>query len=150
MIKINDYAPAGKTSVVGKKKNVSSSSSAGGDFLGLLSADEVDNVTPLTAASDLQPVTSMDALLSLQEMPEDEIRKRRAVQESRGTLEALETLRMALLDGAVPEHLLQTLTRVVAVQKQHVDDPHLMSVIEDIELRAAVELAKLERASMPN
>jgi len=30
-----------------------------------------------------------------------------------------------------------------------VEDPRLMSLIEDIELRAAVELAKLERASRP-
>jgi hypothetical protein len=69
------------------------------------------------------------------------------MQESQGTIEALETLRLALLSGSVPEHLLHTLTKVVALQKQRVDDPRLMSIIEDIELRAAVELAKLERAS---
>jgi len=146
-MKIADYAPVAKPGAAAKKKSVSSASASEGEFLGLLSANEVESAAPLLPPSDAQPVTSMDALLSLQEMPEDEIKKRRAVQESQGTLEALETLRLALLTGSVPEHLLHTLTKVVAVQKQRVSDPRLMSVIEDIELRAAVELAKLERAS---
>lgn len=146
-MKITDFAPVNKTGTAAKKKNVSSAGAADADFLGLLSADETEGASALAAASDIKPVTSMDALLSLQEMPEDEVRKRRAVQESKGTLEALETLRLALLAGSVPQHLLHTLTRVVAAQKQRVSDPRLMSVIEDIELRAAVELAKLERAT---
>lgn len=147
-MKITDYAPINKSGAAGKKKNVSSSGSA--EFLGLLSADETEASSPVAAAADLAPVTSMDALLSLQEMPEDEIKKRRAVQESQGALEALESLRLALLSGNIPEHLLHTLTKVVSVQKQHVNDPRLTSIIEDIELRAAVELAKLERATQHN
>jgi hypothetical protein len=149
-MKITEYSGPAKTSGTGKKKAVSSASSESGEFLGLLTASEVENTTVSSPASDVQPVTSMDALLSLQEMPDDEIKKRRAVQESKSTLEALETLRLALLTGSIPEHLLHTLNRVVAYQKQRVDDPRLMSIIEDIELRAAVELAKLERASKHN
>jgi len=149
-MKISDYGSVNKTNAAAKKKGASSVSSASdGGFLGLLATDETESVNPLAAASDIQPVTSMDGLLSLQEMPEDEIKKRRAVQESKGALEALETLRLALLTGSIPERLLHTLTKVVAIQKQHVDDPRLMSIIEDIELRTAVELAKLERASSP-
>jgi Class II flagellar assembly regulator len=148
-VKITDYASIGKAGAASKKKNVSSTGTADGEFMGLLSTDEAEAAGPAATASDIQPV-SMDALLSLQEMPDDEIKKRRAVQESKGTIEALETLRLALLSGSIPEHLLHTLTKVVAIQKQRVDDPRLMSIIEDIELRAAVELAKLERASKQN
>ena len=145
-MKIGEFAPAGKTGSVGKKKPASSASGLSGDFFGLLSAGEAENVSSLSAASDIQPV-SMDGLLSLQEIPADELRKRQALQESQTTLETLESLRFALLSGSVPEHLLHTLTRVVAYQKEQLNDPRLMSIIEDIELRAAVELAKLERAS---
>lgn len=148
-MKIDDYAPVGKSSAAGKKKGASSSA-PDGQFLGLLTASEVETTTAVTPPADMQPVTSMDALLSLQEMPDDEIKRRKAVQESKGTLEALETLRLALLTGSIPEHLLHTLGKVVAIQKQRVDDPRLTSIIEDIELRAAVELAKLERASKNN
>jgi hypothetical protein len=149
-MKITEYSPLSKSSAT-KKKSATSASGASGEFLGLLSADETESAVSLTPAPELQPVTSMDMLLSLQEIPDDEIKKRKAVvAESNGTLEALETLRLALLAGSVPEHLLHTLGKVVAVQKQRVDDPRLMSIIEDIELRAAVELAKLERASKHN
>ena len=143
-MKVTDYSPLGKPGATGKKKGVSGT--PGGEFLGLLSANETESAGAPPPVGDAPAVSSMDALLTLQEMPEDEIRKRRAVEQSKGTLEALETLRHALLTGSIPEHLLHTLTKVVALQKQRVDDPKLKSVIEDIELRAAVELAKLERA----
>ena len=145
-MKITDFSPVNKTKAANKKKD--NSSVAGGDFLGLLSANETETATAPSAMQDIPQVNSMDALLSLQEIPDDELRKRKAaLQDSNGTLEALETLRNALLTGTIPEHLLTTLGNVVKVQKQRVNDPHLMSIIEDIELRAAVELAKLERAS---
>jgi hypothetical protein len=149
-MKISDFSPLKKAGAAGKKKEASSASSSDSGFLGLISDTETESVGALSPVADSQPVTSMDALLSLQEMPEDEIKKRKAVQESQSTLEALETLRLALLTGSIPEHLLHTLTNVVALQKQRVDDPRLTSIIEDIELRAAVELAKLERATKQN
>lgn len=144
-MKINEYSPVAKSGVTSRKKEASASSGGGG-FLGLLSASEVETATPSAPAADVIPTTSMNALLSLQEMPEDEIARRRAYEDSRETIEALETLRIGLLTGSIPDHLMHTLADVVAQQKQKVNDPRLMSLIEDIELRAAVELAKLERA----
>jgi hypothetical protein len=148
-MKITEYSPVTKTSSTTRKKAVGGSSSDGG-FLGLLSASDVQDTSPATPMSDVIPSNSMSALLSLQEIPDDELSRRKAMQESHGTLEALETLRVGLLTGSIPERLLQTLTKVVAQQKQQVNDPRLMSLIEDIELRAAVELAKLERSARGN
>lgn len=150
-MKISEYSPVAKPGAAGKKKEASSASGTGG-FLGLLSSSEVDSTAPATPLTDVDviPSTSMNALLSLQEMPDDEIARRKAVHDSKDMLEALEMLRVGLLTGSIPQHLLQTLTNVVALQKQRVDDPRLMGLIEDIELRAAVELAKLERASRPS
>lgn len=145
-MKVTDYSPVSKVSSASRKKGVSSTS---GDFLGLLSTSEATDVTAPAPMSDVIPAASMNALLSLQEMPDDEIIRRKALQESEGTLEALETLRIGLLTGSIPEHLLRKLTDVVAMQRQRVHDPRLMSLIDDIELRAAVELAKLERSSRP-
>lgn len=145
-MKITNYSPINKTGSTTRKKGVGASSEGGG-FLGLLASDETESATATAPMADVIPPSSMNALLSLQEMPDDELARRKAVQEGSGTLEALETLRVALLSGSVPEHLLSRLSDVVALQKQRVEDPHLMSLIEDIELRAAVELAKLERSS---
>ena len=113
-MKITEYSPVNK-SAANKKKTSSSASASSDEFLGLLSTTETESVAAPPPASDIQPVTSMDALLSLQEIPDDELKKRKAVQDSKGTLEALETLRLALLTGSIPEHLLMTLGKVVAV-----------------------------------
>ncbi len=145
-MKISDFSPVGKAGAAGKKKGTSSSS--GADFLGLLSSSgEAENSSPVTSASDISSINSMDTLLALQEMPDEEIQKHKAMQESKGTLEALESLRVALLTGSISGNLVHNLKNVIAIQKQRVNDPRLMSIINDIELRAAVELAKLERAS---
>lgn len=148
-MKINEYSPVGKTSSVTKKKNVSSVD-PGGDFLGLLSANEVETASPTAPPADVQSVTSMDALLTLQEMPENEIEKRKAVQEGKGALETLEKLRHDLLTGTISGNIIGRLNDVIKLKKQVVNDSKLGAIIQDIELRAAVELAKLERASKNN
>ena len=61
-------------------------------------------------------------------------------------MDALEDIRRDLLAGGIPMHRLTELKRQISVQKQFVSDPRLNELIEDIELRAAVELAKLEMA----
>lgn len=144
-MKITDYSPIAKPGATSRKRGADSSAGAG--FLGLLSDAEVETASSVAPMSDVIPASSMGALLSLQEMPDDEIARRRAVQDGGTTLEMLETLRVGLLTGSIPEHLLKTLSGVVALQKQYVDDPRLMGLMEDIELRAAVELAKLERSA---
>ncbi len=61
-------------------------------------------------------------------------------------LDVLEELRRRLLTGTLPMSVLLDLKRNISLQKQMTNDPALTGVIEDIELRAAVELAKLETA----
>lgn len=58
-------------------------------------------------------------------------------------LERLEAIRDGLLMGTIPISQLRDLTRTVKTQRQGFVDPRLASVLDDIELRARVELAKL-------
>ncbi len=146
-MKITDYSPIGKTGSIAKKKGVSSSE--GGDFFGLLSTEETDSATSPTPAPDIQSVTSLDALLSLQEIPDNEINKRQAVQEGKGALEILEKLRLSLLSGTLSHNMLSNLSNISNLKKFSFSDSNLDAILKDIELRAAVELAKLERASKP-
>lgn len=60
-------------------------------------------------------------------------------------LEQLDDLRHALLIGALPLIQLERLARNLAVRRGDVADPRLAEVVGEIELRAAVELAKLGR-----
>jgi hypothetical protein len=92
-------------------------------------------------------VMGMEALLALQEVGDPLTRKRRAVSRAGRILDELEGLKMALLDGSVSGHDLQRLKRAVQEARDRTDDPGLEDVLEEVELRAAVELAKLEVAA---
>jgi len=146
-MRITDYSAINKTSSVNKKKGVSSA--AGGDFLGLLNAGETESASSASSAAEVT-APSMDALLALQEIPDNELARRQAVQEGRGALETLERLRLDLLSGNVSISLLNKLSDISNLKKQFANDSTLDSIIQDIELRAAVELAKLKRATENN
>lgn len=117
--------------------------------MGLLSANETESTLSATPASDVA-ATSMDALIALQEIPDNELARRQAVQEGKGALETLERLRLDLLGGNVSIGTLTRLSDISNLRKQFGNDSSLDAILQDIELRAAVELAKLERATENN
>ena len=53
---------------------------------------------------------------------------------------------MALLGGELSQAQLDRLSRAVREQRSATEDPKLEAVLDEIETRAAVELAKLEWA----
>ena len=87
----------------------------------------------------------VDALLALQEVPDSLVGDAGAKRWGEELLDGLEQLRLGLLAGVLPRERLDRLTRLLAERRGQIDDPRLAAVIDEIELRAAVELAKLER-----
>lgn len=87
-------------------------------------------------------VGGIAALFALQEVDVDGERKR-AAKRGNDILDRLEELRMGLLFGHVPRERLQDLLAMVRSRQETVSDPRLAAVLQDIELRAEVELAKL-------
>jgi hypothetical protein len=147
-MKISGSTPAKPTSAIQRRKGASSTSATSDDFLGILGGVEsASSATAPSPVSDIQPISTVGALLSLQEMPDEEIQNRKAYQQSKQTIDTLETLRQSLLTGRVPPHVLRDLQHMVRSQKHQGTDPKLQAIVDDIELRAAVELAKLEMAS---
>jgi hypothetical protein len=57
-------------------------------------------------------------------------------------LDLLDDIRVGLLEGRVPRGKLEGLLRMVQSRRDEVVDPRLSAVLDEIELRAAVELAK--------
>jgi hypothetical protein len=88
----------------------------------------------------------MDALLALQDVGGPLERKRRAVRRAGLILDVLEDVKVALLDGGITGHDLDRLRRAVRDERSQTDDPKLEAVLDEVEVRAAVELAKLEQA----
>lgn len=89
----------------------------------------------------------VDALLALQDVGTPLERKRRAVRRAGRILDTLEALKVALLDGDISGAELDRLRRAVRDERDQTEDPALEAVLDEIELRAAVEVAKLEQAS---
>lgn len=61
-------------------------------------------------------------------------------------LDVLDEVKVALLDGEVSPDALRRLTAAVRDQRENTEDSRLESVLDEIETRAAVEMAKLEAA----
>jgi hypothetical protein len=113
--------------------------SAFADRLGRAAAAESTGAAPVT------PLTSLDAVLAAQAVGDPAERARQAIRHGEDVLDELETLRLALIDGRVPEDVLRGLGARLEARRARADDPRIEQLIEEIELRAAVELAKLER-----
>lgn len=115
------------------------------------SGDAVGNFSDslVTSTSDTAPTATatgpvaLDALLSLQEMPTDLGDRASARRRGEDLLDALEELRLGLLRGGVSRETLSRLMQLASEQAAQSDDPRLSEVLQEIELRAAVELAKL-------
>jgi hypothetical protein len=90
-------------------------------------------------------LASVDAMLVLQSVEDSMTRRRRAVRRGRSLLDVLDGIKIGLLDGAVSPSDISRLAMLVRDAREGIDDPALESVLAEIELRAAVELAKLER-----
>ena len=88
----------------------------------------------------------LSGLLAAQEVEDDAgERDRRATERGHSLLDELESLRLELLVGGVSRDRLQRLSGQLAARREAASDPGLAEVIAEIELRTAVELAKLER-----
>ena len=101
---------------------------------------------PAAGASSVGAVTSLDALLALQETPGPLERRKRAMKRAGGLLDVLDKVKLSLLDGSDPGHALRQLSLAVRESRDETGDAGLEDVLDHIETRAAVELAKDEMA----
>lgn len=92
-------------------------------------------------------VMGVDALLALQDVGGPLERKRRAVRRAGRILDVLDEVKLALLDGDLSLSQLERLRRAIRDERGLTDDAKLEGVLDEIELRAAVEIAKLEQAA---
>ena len=98
----------------------------------------------VTAAASVNAVSTLEALMALQEVGGPLERRRRAVWRADKILGALEGLKLDLLEGTLNPAVLESLTRAVREQRSMTDDPNLEELLDQVETRAVVELAKLE------
>jgi hypothetical protein len=119
--------------------------SGGGGFR-LPDVGETGSASPSSGVSRTAGVMGVDALLALQDVGGPLERKRRAVRRAGRILDILDEVKLALLDGELSLGQLERLRRAIRDERGLTDDPKLEEVLDEIELRAAVEMAKLEQA----
>ena len=116
----------------------------GGDGFRIASPEAASGPNQMASVSSIMGV---DALLALQDVGSPTERKRRAVGRAGRILDVLDEIKVALLDGDLDVTSLERLRRAIRDERAQTEDSGLEAVLDDIELRAAVEMAKLECAS---
>lgn len=101
---------------------------------------------PTAAVSKPSAVTALDALLTLQGAEEGLSKEasKRARQRAEELLDQLDKVKIGLLTGELSVATLQDLPRTIGQHRDKVMDPKLAEILDDIDLRAQVELAKLQ------
>ncbi len=130
------------TSSTGAARGAGRAASGGGFSVTVDAADEAAEAQRMAG---LDGVMTVSALLALQGVEDPLSRRKRAMGRASRILDMLDDLKVAMLEGAASPATLDNLAKTVREQRETTDDPRLEDVLNQIETRAAVELAKLGR-----
>jgi hypothetical protein len=122
-------APQAK--VVSKNKN--------GDKFSL---NETDESTQTPAQTNVQ-FTPLDALFL--NLDQNRKKQKEFVEHGKDLLEKLDNLRMGIIAGHMPRNVLQTISDTLTKRNGLPTEEPLRNILLEIETRAKVELAKLDR-----
>jgi hypothetical protein len=93
------------------------------------------------------PVVAVDAVLALQGAPDATTNPSRGLGRGSELLKLLDQIRLGLLAGGIPRHTLNRLAGDLKAERAATADPRLSAILDEVELRARVELAKYEPSS---
>jgi hypothetical protein len=91
------------------------------------------------------PIAALDSILMLQGMDDSTQGRSKGLAHGEQLLDLLDSVRDGLLAGGIPRATLNKLATAVTRRHEAFADPQLQDVLDQIELRAHVELAKLEQ-----
>ena len=128
---------------VGSARKSSQSSSVGGAFSSFLEETDTVSSAVLGATSEVNGLEALLAAQSVGDVFQDGGKRKRAAARGNDLLDKLEDLRVAILTGSVPKSKLIELAQALRVKREIGLDEELNRILDDIELRAEVELAKL-------
>lgn len=134
------------SAVSGGARRVGKSGGAKGEFKQAL-VDAMDGPGDVQSAEAPASLGGIDALLLIQQVDESGEREARKKMLRRGEdiLDKLEDIRHGLLLGTVPQEKLMDLAQMVRSRRENCQDPRLAALLDEIELRAEVEIAKLSK-----
>jgi hypothetical protein len=113
---------------------------------GTFRLDESGASRPQAAATSARSLGGIDALVALQGVDDATGRRRRAVSRGRAALDVLDEIKIGLLGGRLEPSMLGRLRMLSAELKEATGEAGLDRVLEEIDLRVEVEIAKMTRA----
>jgi len=134
------------TATPAAKKKGKASPASGQQFAEHLTSvnEAVNEPAVVGETSALGPVGS---ILAAQEVSDHSEQEARRILRKRGEdiLDRLDEIRRDMLAGAIPVERLANLAQMLKNKRESVEDTKLLEIIDEIELRAEVEIAKLSR-----
>ena len=112
-------------------------------------AEEIADAKTAAALTGSGPIAAVDTILALQGVEDSTDSRTRGVVHGEQLLNLLDEVRDGLLAGGIPRATLNRLALAIAKKRESFVDPKLQGVLDEIDLRARVELAKLEQAERP-
>jgi len=137
--------PDKSSSVKGVSKTKKKESSSGVSFSSLI--DDMDEASSVSEIPSTSAIGSLDALLAVQEDGGKGSKEAndKAKQRADVLLNGLEGIRSGLLQGGVSQYDLQKISDVLNKYRDTDIDPQLTKLLDEIDLRVQVEIAKLSR-----
>ncbi len=135
-MKITGPAPISPTP---SRRNKAARSAGESEF----AADLAGETTSVSQVFPGAAVGAIEGILAVQEVSDEAGGRSRGVARGHDLLDRLDEIRHGLLLGAIPRDRLVGLREQVQARRETVTDPQLSAILDEIDLRAAVELAKL-------
>lgn len=140
-MKIEGPSKTGGAGKAGKAKKAGKTDSSFGDMV-------TGAAQEASAASPMQSIAKVDALLAVQGVDSTTERAARRRMHARGDeiLSRLDNLKISLLSGDLTIGQVLNIADVVASHRESVNDPEMSALLDEIDLRAQIELAKIRKA----
>jgi len=126
-----------------KTKRKEGSSSSG--FSGYITEAEDSAVQEKPIGSN-NGIAASNPLLGIQEISDDSFARKQDIRKGHASLDMLEEIRLALMCGGIPLSMFHEIEGVLKQQRSQTLTPELTDILDEIEVRLAVEHAKLEMA----
>lgn len=137
--------PSGPSKAGDVKKSGKTGSSSGVSFGSMIETSESEAPAHASATG---VIAGIDSLLAAQETddPAHRAAKKRMRERGESVLKQLDKIRLGMLTGTLSVGNLLDVADVVASHRERINDPQLSSLLDEIDLRAQIEIAKMRAA----
>jgi len=119
------------------KRTAKSGGASGSSF-----ANHLDETSESSNASGVSGTSAIAGVLGVQEVDDATAHASKGKLRAQDILDRLDSLRVEILSGTISRERLLNLARLVNSQRATVTDPRLAELLDEVDLRAQVELAK--------